>query len=166
MRLPYTPVLVISENVAIKINESVNQGFPLITGKAEEICNKMNLLKNSVLNNPVVVGDINPRIAGNDVEQSLLKVLEGLCIDVMFFSSVDCFSSTFLSRFAVVIKDDELIESTFNSRASFIQVMKTDMPTVEALRKILKESPAYLPFFMAFKDSRMPSKLKLLEFLA
>jgi hypothetical protein len=165
LKLPYTPILIISENVHSKINESLAQGFPFLTGKAEEICASLNLLKNAMLDNPIVVGDISPKVAGHDIEQCLLKVLEGLTVDVMFLSSMDSFSSTFLSRFAVVFKDDEIIESGFNSRSAFVQIMQAELPKVEALKKIIKECPGFLPFFESFHSTHMPGKIKLLEFL-
>ena len=118
MKLPYSPVLVITDNVIKAMKQCTDQGFPSITGTAEEIHEKLFSLKKASFTNPLVVGDINPTVAGRDIESKLLKVLEIIDRDVMFFSSRDYFSETFLSRFSVIMKHPKKIEVKGNSKAS------------------------------------------------
>jgi len=155
----------ITDDVVSLMKRCSEQGFSMVTGTADEIYDRLHSLKRSHLDNPVVVGDINPAVAGRDVESKLLKVLEDLTIDVLFFSSCDNFSVTFISRFMQVIKKPRILENRGNSKSAFMRIMKEDISFVESMNSIVQEAPSFLPFFLMYKGARVPSKQKILELL-
>lgn len=165
MRLLTSPVLIITDDVVEPMKRCSDQGFSLVTGNAEDIHDKLQNLKRSKLHNPVAIGDINPDVAGRDIEQKLLKVLEEMKIDAMFFSSRDGFSVTFISRFMQVIKQPKVVVSKTNSREAFLNILRSDQGFLESARGIVENAPAFLPFFMQYRGSRVPSKQKILELL-
>lgn len=148
------------------IKTCVDQGFPLATGDAEKILTTISSVKHATLDKPLVVGDINPEVAGHDIEARLLKVLEDLQISAMFVSSRDVFSETFMSRFMSVVKEGHVHLNNHNSKMFFVNMMRdADVPHEKALLDILKEAPSMLPYYMSYKQSRLPAKHKLTEFL-
>lgn len=163
MKLNHSPTLMIVDNAGVILKASSDQGFPLITGNSDEISSRLGSLKNSSISNFVVVGDINPYVAGHDIQSKLLKVLEDLKIDAMFVSSRDCFSDIFLSRFVQVIKKVGVYKNNFNSRGAAVSVLKEERSFYEILPNLISEFPGYLPFVAKFKSCRVPAKAKLLD---
>lgn len=163
--LQYSPALLISNRVPLMIASCVEKGFPLITGTAFEISEKLSSLRSAELSNPLVVGDISPTVAGRDIEHKLLKVLETLKVSAMFMSSVDGFTDVLLSRFITIMKETPIIENKHNSKLAAIALLKGESYVEASFATIVKECPSYLPFFIAFTNSRLPAKNKILEFL-
>ena len=162
MKLNISPTLIISSDAGSIIKDCVEKGFPLVTGTVDEIYKKVYSLRNAHLSNPLVIGDINPMIAGKSIEIKLLKVLEELYIDVIFVSSVDCFSLIFLSRFMQIVKNVIIYKTQVNSKEVFISLLKSEE---SSLRSVLKEFPEGLEIFHKYKKSNFTVKSKLLELL-
>lgn len=165
MKLAVSPVLVITDQLIPAMKACSDRGFSMITGDSDSIYERLFCLKRAQLDNPVAVGDINPEVAGRDIEQKLLKVLEDLTIDVMFFSSKDVFSEVIISRFMRVQKAVAVLPNEYNSKESFLHLLKEEENPHMALRGVLQQAPSFLPFFLEFRQSRIPAKRKILELL-
>jgi len=166
--LPHSPYLLISPTAGEHLHRCALAGFPIITGTAQEISEELISLKLTTLDHPIAVGDISPSVAGYDIEARLLKVLESLLPDVLFFSTVDAFSMTFLSRFAQVVKQVPILKSVSDSSRLFKAFMREHPPEMtleEGVKKVIEIAPSCFEFYINFRNSKVPAKAKLVELL-
>jgi hypothetical protein len=184
MKLPYSPVLIINKDAMLMMKECTDLNFPSVSGNAQEISDALISLNSASLDNPIAVGNISPEVAGRSIENQLLKVLESLQSQAIFFSTTDNFSEVFLSRFVQVNKAVEVKQAFTDSSKSFVSIMTSDNTNkivqdvddseeveeeeefeVSKLEEVLRACPSCLKFFLNYKTSSVPSKAKLLQFI-
>lgn len=159
--------LMITTRVQELLTEYVAGGYVLVGGQASDVVSQLISLRKAVLDGPLVVGDINPDIAGRDIESRLLKVLESMNRPAIFLSSRDGFSDIFLSRFSNVVKDIGVGENKSDSFPAFKSLMIDTLKGegVNTLLGIVKNSPSFLPLYLGYDQSRMPKKYKVMSLL-
>jgi len=160
----YYPMLVIASDVQRMIATCAQDGFPVVTGSLEDIIFKLNSFRGLTLSSPVVVGDIASSIVGGDVSEGALKIVEELSVEAIFFSSEDCFTDVFMSRFMRVIKKGVLIINKSNSISEFFS--RADGIEPIDSKRIIEECPAFLPFHVCASRHVIPSSQKVVGLLA
>jgi hypothetical protein len=147
--------------------EYINRGHVIVTGSSEEIVEQLVSVRRAVLDGPLVVGDVNPGVAGRDIENRLLKILEGLDKPAIFLSSKDDFSEIFLSRFVQIVKEIPANENRSDSfsafRATMIDIFKGE--DVDALGDIVRDAPSFFPLYLRYLQSPIPKKYKVMDLL-
>ena len=164
------PKLIISDKAFELIQECAKSGHVLITGSLDEIVDTLTSLKRATLDKIVVVGDINPRIHGEEVENRLMKLLESLFVQAVFISSGDGFSDIFLSRFVEVKKEVSLVPVRVSSETGFRLMLRENLReevklggTGDILYEVIKDASEFFPFYNFYLQSAIPKKNKLME---
>lgn len=164
------PKLIISERASDIIQDGVNQGAVLITGSLDDIVDSLSSLKRAMLDGVVLVGDINPEVVGQDVENRLLKLLENLLVNAVFISSGDGFSEIFLSRFVEVKKEMSVFQVRESSEIGFRAMLREFLngeqrneKTRDLMPDVIKDASGFFVLYRMYSDSHIPKKSKMLD---
>ncbi len=164
------PKLIISDKAFDVIQECSRSGCVLVTGTLDEIVETLNSLKRAMLDDVVVVGDINPRILGPDVENRLLKLLESLLVDVVFISSGDGFSDIFISRFVEVRKEVVPLAVRGSSEVGFRAMMREYLKSEQRheadrdiLAEVVRDAAEFVPLYAAYVSSPMLKRIRIFD---
>lgn len=158
------PALVLGNSMLSGIQSCLDKGFIPINGDSNFICTQLKSLRKMKLENPVIVWDINPGVAGKDVESKLLKLLEDLYIRVVFYSSSDCFSSVFMSRFSFIYKSVSPLKVDLTNPFNLSDEVNSE--SRDNLGVVVSKSIGYVPYYLNPLASKyVPSMDKILGFL-
>jgi hypothetical protein len=157
------PALVIDRAFMPGVQACLDKEFIPLTGSSKYICDQLSSLRKLSLQHPVVVWDINPSVAGMDIEGRLLKTLEDMEIRVVLYSSADAFSQIFLSRFSVVIKSPHIVPIENNPNFDLYTLMEQE--NTDILTEVVSKSVCYLPYVIQSQSGYITSKAKLMGLL-